>query len=38
MYVSFPSSEINKVKEEDILLLKKKTGNHPAEITVNLKY
>ena len=31
MYVSFPNSEINKVKEEDILLLKKKAGNQSAE-------
>ena len=31
MYVSFPASEINKVKEEDILLLKKKAGDQPAE-------
>jgi len=37
MYVSFPSSEINKVKEEDILLLKKKSGNDPSDITDKFK-
>jgi hypothetical protein len=31
IYISFPSSEINKVKEEDILLLKKKAGNNLSE-------
>ena len=31
VYISFPSSEINKVKEEDILLLKKKAGNNLSE-------
>ena len=31
IYISFPSSEINKVKEDDILLLKKKAGNNLSE-------
>tara|TARA_R100000479_G_scaffold74235_1_gene35897 strand:+ start:1715 stop:6277 length:4563 start_codon:yes stop_codon:yes gene_type:complete len=30
IYISFPSSEINKVKEEDILVLKKQAGNKPS--------
>ena len=37
VYVSFPSSEVNKVKEEDILLLKKKTGDEPSDITEKFK-
>jgi len=37
MYVSFPSSEINKVKVDDILILKKKTGDEVSEIEDKFK-
>ena len=37
VYVSFPSAEINKVSVDDILILKKKTGNDPSEITDKFK-
>jgi len=37
MYISFPSSEINKVKEEDIILLKKGRDNNPSEISTSFK-
>ena len=37
VYVSFPSAEINKVDVDDILILKKKTGNDPSEITDKFK-
>ena len=37
MYVSFPSSEINKVQENDILLLKKKTGTEASDIKTKFK-
>jgi len=37
VYVSFPSAEINKVDVDDILILKKKTGNNPSEITDKFK-
>ena len=37
MYVSFPSSEINKVKVDDILVLKKKTGSEVSEIEDKFK-
>jgi hypothetical protein len=30
IYISLPSSEVNKVKEEDILILKKQAGNNPS--------
>ena len=31
VYVAFPSAEVNKVSEEDILILKKKTGDDPVQ-------
>ena len=37
VYVSFPSAEINKVDIDDILILKKKTGNDPSDITDKFK-
>ena len=37
VYISFPSSEVNKVKEEDILLLKKKTGDNVSEDATKFK-
>ncbi|MBC8435433.1 MAG: hypothetical protein H8D84_00470 [Proteobacteria bacterium] len=37
MYVSFPTSEINKVKVDDILILKKKTGSEVSEIEDKFK-
>ena len=37
MYISLPSSEINKVKEEDILLIKKKTGTEFANTSTKFK-
>ncbi len=37
VYISFPSSEINKVKEDDILLLKKKAGNNISEDETKFK-
>ena len=37
VYISFPSSEVNKVKEEDILLLKKKTGDNISEDATKFK-
>jgi hypothetical protein len=37
VYISFPSSEINKIKEDDIITLKKKTGNEVSEIDTKFK-
>jgi len=31
VYVAFPSAEVNKISEEDILILKKKTGDDPVQ-------
>ena len=37
VYISFPSSEINKVKEDDIITLKKKAGNKISEVDTKFK-
>ena len=37
MYISFPSSEVNKIKEEDIILLKKGRDNAPSEVSTSFK-
>ena len=33
LYLSFPSSEVNKVSEDDVLVLKKGTGDSPYKLT-----
>ena len=38
VYCSFPSSETNKVSAENILILKKQTGNTPYKIPSNSKF
>jgi len=38
IYCAFPSSETNKVSEEDILILKKQTGDSPYKIISNNKF
>lgn len=35
LYISFPSSEVNKVSEEDVLILKKGSGNSPFKLNDN---
>lgn len=37
VYISFPSSEINKIKEDDIITLKKKAGNNISEVDTKFK-
>ena len=37
IYISMPSSEVNKVQTEDIIVIKKKTGNAPSEILEEFK-
>ena len=38
IYCAFPSSETNKISENDILILKKQAGNSPYKITSNNKF
>ena len=37
VYISMPSSEVNKVKADDIIILKKKSGNTFSDITTKFK-
>ena len=37
VYISMPSSEVNKIKADDIIILKKKSGNTFSDITTKFK-